>query len=108
LSKPQNKRCPNGYTTGSFNGQSICVKSKTENPEDPTQCTGEDCGIRTDRIVSAVNKANTDISTSIDNLSTVFDAPFESLKQYLSDISDKLSLLTDKIGNSGNTGRKPT
>lgn len=99
---PENKRCPVGYTRGSLNGQSICVKSKTQNPEDPTECTGEDCGIRTDRIVTAVNNANNDITTSIDNLSTVFDAPFETLKQYLSDISDKLSLMTDKIGNSGN------
>lgn len=101
---PQNKRCPVGYTRGSLNGQSICVKSKTQNPEDPTECTGEDCGIRTDRIVTAVNNSNNDITTSIDNLSTVFDAPFETLKQYLSDISDKLSLMTDKIGNSGNSG----
>lgn len=104
---PQNKRCPTGYTTGSFNGQSMCVKSKTENPEDPTQCTGEDCGIRTDRIVSAVDKANLDITNSVDNLGSNLDSPLSSIKDFLSQISDKLSAITDKIGSSSNPETNP-
>lgn len=105
---PQNKRCPTGYTTGSFNGQSMCVKSNTQNPEDPSECTGEDCGIRTDRIVSAVDKANLDITNSVDNLGSNLDSPLSSIKDFLSQISEKLTTITNKIGSSSNPSNPQT
>jgi hypothetical protein len=94
---PENKRCPTGYTSGSFNGQNICAKSNT--PPDPEPCQGDNCEPDQD-VINAVNDANNSITNSINNLSNGFSNSFNSIKNLLSEISQKIQ----NLGNSNNNG----
>lgn len=105
---PNNLRCPTGYVSGSFNGQKICAKSK--DPEPDTSCDPEskDCSeLRTERIVTAVDNANADITDSVNNLGDRLDNPLNYIKDALVDISDKLATIADNIRNGGGSNPNP-
>ena len=91
---PENKRCPTGYTSGSFNGQNMCVKSKK--PDEPEPCEGENCESEQD-VINAVNNANYSITGAIDNLKNSFSNSFNQIKNLLGEISEKIQ----NLGNSG-------
>lgn len=92
---PENKRCPTGYTAGSFNGQNMCVKSNK--PDEPEPCEGENCESDQD-VINAVNNANYSITGAIDNLKNSFSNSFNQIKNLLSEISEKIQ----NLGNSNN------
>ena len=98
---PDNKRCPTGYTPGSFNGQNICAKSKT--PPDPEPCEGENCNPEQD-VINAVNDANFSITNSINNLSNSFSNSFNQIKNVLNEISQKIQNLGNSNGDGNGDG----
>jgi hypothetical protein len=102
---PENKRCPTGYTSGSFNGQNMCVKNKK--PQEPEPCEGENCESDQD-VINAVNDANYSITGAIDNLKNSFSNSFNQIKNQLGEISQKIQNLGNSNGggngNNGNDG----
>jgi hypothetical protein len=94
---PENKRCPAGYTSGSFNGQNICAKSNK--PEEPEPCDGENCESDQD-VINAVNNANYSITGAIDNLKNSFSNSLNQIKNLLGEISQKIQ----NLGNSNGGG----
>lgn len=84
---PENKRCPTGYTGGSFNGQSMCVKNNEPDPE----CEGDECENEEQEVVAAVNDAKNSITGAISDLNNSLRGILNQIKNVLSDISDKIS-----------------
>lgn len=75
---PDNKRCPSGYVSGSFNGQRLCMKSEKK-PEEPTDGSEETNAIidAKDSIVGAIG----DLSASLsDSLNRIYDLLKDKLK----------------------------
>lgn len=92
---PENKRCPTGYTGGSFNGQSMCVKNNKPDPE----CEGDECEEDHDsEVVAAVNDANNSITGAISDLNNSLRGILNQIKNVLSDISEKVRNQGDDDG----------
>lgn len=108
---PDNKRCPVGYTRGSFNGQNLCVKTKTD--DDEPECNDPNgCDESNDEIIAAIDRANNDITNSTNSLGQTLTDALNSVKNALGDIADKLQNLADSMinGNNGpgqNTNQPP-
>lgn len=98
---PENKRCPTGYTSGSFNGQNMCVKNKK--PEEPEPCDGENCESDQD-VINAVNNANYSITGAIDNLKNSFSNSFNQINNLLGEISQKIQNLGNSNGGDNGNG----
>ncbi len=95
---PENKRCPAGYTRGSFNGQNLCVKSRTEEEcNDPNGCDESEA-----EIIAAIDRANNDITNSTYSISDTFNQGFENITNALNAILDKIAELTDAVTGMGN------
>lgn len=97
---PDNKRCPSGYVRGSYNGQSLCVKSSNPDPDpsdpNPNPSTAE--------IIGAIDKANSDINGSLGDLTNALSEMFGDLTNVLKDIAAKLSEIAKGSGNSSGDG----
>lgn len=105
---PNGLRCPAGYVSGTFNGQKICAKSKDQEPDPTCDPQTQECSeLRTERIVDAVDRANADISGSLDNLGGRLNDPLNYIKDALVDISDKLATIADNIRNGGGSNPNP-
>ena len=108
---PDNKRCPVGYTRGSFNGQNLCVKHKSN--DDDEECNDPNgCDESNDEIIAAIDRANNDITNSTNSLGQTLTDALNSVKNALGDIADKLQNLADSMinGNNGpgqNTNQPP-
>lgn len=93
---PNNLQCPPNYARGTINGNSVCVKSRT-NPPDPNE---NECGddnecneaVEHAQIAAAVNDANASITDKIGQMAS-------NLADKLGEIADKLGEISDKIGN---------
>ncbi|EXF55954.1 hypothetical protein J502_2961 [Acinetobacter sp. 1294596] len=83
---PDNLRCPIGYVSGSFNGQSLCMKSNKQPDEEP------DDELDVSDETRAINKAKNSIVGAINSLSESFSSGLNTIYQLL---SEKLT------GNSG-------
>jgi hypothetical protein len=105
---PNGLRCPSGYVSGTFNGEKICAKSKDKEPETECDPVLKDCSeLRTDRIVEAIDNSNENIRNSITDMGDRLDGPLGSITQGLSDISEKLVAIADKIRSGGGSNPDP-
>jgi hypothetical protein len=107
---PDNKRCPVGYSRGSFNGQNLCVKNNSDEDEECNDPNG--CDESNDEIIAAIDRANNDITNSTNSLGQTLTDALNSVKNALGDIADKLQNLADSMinGNNGpgqNTNQPP-
>ena len=84
---PNNLRCPSGYVSGTVNGQRVCARSNT--PEPDPECEG-DCD-ETQNEIAAINDAKNGIIDSINQLYMTIENGFDSL----------ISLLNQKLSSSG-------
>lgn len=99
---PDNKRCPSGYTSGSFNGQRLCMKSDNpdpdpDNPDKPTDSEE----------VNAIINAKNSIVSAIQDLSKSLS---DSLKQFTDSIKESITNSNSGGNNTGgnNTGGNNT
>jgi hypothetical protein len=111
---PDNKRCPTGYTRGSFNGQNLCVKhTPNDDDDEDEECNDPNgCDESNDEIIAAIDRANNDITNSTNSLGQTLTDALNSVKNALGDIADKLQNLADSMinGNNGpdqNTNQPP-
>lgn len=97
---PDNKRCPTGYVRGSYNGQNLCVKSRTDDEcDDPNGCDEPESE---DEIIAAIDRANNDITDSNNTINDTLNQGFENIKNALNAILDKIGQLSDSIAGLGN------
>lgn len=96
---PENKRCPSGYVRGSYNGQSLCVKSSKPDPDPENPDPDPNAG--TAEIIGAIDQANSDINGSLGDLMDALYGMFEGLTGALKDIAAKLSAIAN--GSGGNS-----
>lgn len=103
---PNNLRCPTGYTRGSFNGQSLCVKNSAPEPENPCADAENSDNCSPDatntEVIAAVNDANISITESVNNLGDAIVNGLDKSNEKLGEIAEKIKNLA--TGGGGHNG----
>ncbi|KXZ67579.1 Chromosome partition protein Smc [Acinetobacter venetianus] len=97
--------CPTGYSSGTYNGQQICIKNSNTNPNpndpnnqtdppDPKPNTGDMSGV-----INAINNAKNELKAAIQAQTNALTA---SIEQQTTDIKQSISAQTSALTNAIN------